>query len=175
MTVKFTFGVGAGTANEPVRIPAGQAETTIEQTNLDALFLGHGIPRPFRRDGKGDYVNVSSVPLVEAAIGQVVATQAQSGKNHGELPWRPEFGSRVHLLRHAPNNAALDPIADTYVAMAIERWEKRVIVNEVRVGRTETSDGGLNTMELHINYSIAGRTQGAAATGPQSMTVVVPT
>lgn len=158
MTIKLNYTAGATSAPEPVAATKTPATATIEQTNLDAVFLGRGVPRPFRRDQKSDYVNVSGTPLVDAAIGQIIGTHAQTGRSHGELPWRPEFGSRVHTLRHAPNNAALDDVATAYVAQAIDRWDGRIGVSRSSVERSASESGsGENTLTIRTQYAINTR------------------
>lgn len=83
------FGV-----SEPL-IP--QIETAV---STRPSFLGTNLIRPFRRDQKKDFVSASGEALVRAAVGQILATRASSDVSQGEIPWRTNFGSLLHLLRY---------------------------------------------------------------------------
>lgn len=95
--------------------------------------IGRGLLRPFRRDSKQDFVNGEGVLLIAASIGQILGTICGSEISSGELPWRTEFGSLLHLLRLRNNSPALIEEARAYVAMALSRWEPRARITGVRV------------------------------------------
>lgn len=61
--------------------------------------LGVGLLRPFRRE-HGDFAHGSGSALLRSDLGQVLGTMAASGAFRGELPWRPDAGSKVYLMRH---------------------------------------------------------------------------
>lgn len=44
----------------------------------------------------------------------------------GERVMRPEYGSQLHLLLFAPNDATTAGLAIHYVRRALERWEPRI-------------------------------------------------
>jgi uncharacterized protein len=91
-------------------------------------FLGRGLLRPFLRDGKADFANADGLRLVMACVGQVLGTKADSVKAPGELPWRTDFGSRFHLLRHRNKTAQQETFAQLLAQEALDRWEPRVRV-----------------------------------------------
>ena len=64
----------------------------IARTPLD--FLGVGLLSPFRR-GARDFVSGGGVELVRSSVRQILGTRAAVGKFAGELPWRPNFGSKL--------------------------------------------------------------------------------
>jgi uncharacterized protein len=99
-------------------------------------FLGQGLLRPFRRDLKNDFASGAAVDLVKACVGQILGTKADSALAPGELPWRTEFGSRLHLIRHNNNNDIASALATVYVQEAIAKWEPRVRVVVVTVEAT---------------------------------------
>jgi phage baseplate assembly protein W len=70
----------------------------------------------------------------------------------GELPWRTEFGSLVHLLRHQKNEAVLQELARVYVVDAFKRWEPRVQVTSVQV--TRERDRGENVLAIRLRYNV---------------------
>lgn len=119
------------------------------------LFLGNGILRPFLRDEKNDFANADGVRLVKACVGQVLGTQP------GEIPWRQAFGSKLHLLRHRPNNPALAALAKVYILDALRKWEKRVQIGKVAV--TRSSDQ--RTLTFDVSFSVVDRYGTVVSTG----------
>jgi hypothetical protein len=115
-------------------------------------FLGFGLLRPFRRDRKADFAAAGGEALVRSAVGQILGTMASSDFTQGELPWRTEFGSLLHLLRHQKNDAVLQELARVHVADALKRWEPRVQLTSVQV--TRERDRGENVLALRIRYNI---------------------
>jgi len=106
--------------------------------------------RPFRRDKKADFSAGDVVATVQAAVGQILGTKAASDFNGGEIPWRPEMGSWIDILRHRKNDAALQELARVYVVDAISRWEPRARVRSVLVAPAE----GSNAVRIRITYDI---------------------
>ncbi len=90
-------------------------------------FLGAGLLRPFVRDQKQDFANAAGVDLVRACVGQILGTRASddSGEHQGELEWKPDFGSKLYLLKHR-RGPLLSELARFYVVEALGRWEPRV-------------------------------------------------
>jgi len=118
-------------------------------------FLGFGLLRPFRRDRKADFAAAGGEALVRSAVGQILGTMASSDFTQGELPWRTEFGSLLHLLRHQKNDAVLQELARVHVADALKRWEPRVQLTSVQV--TRERDRGENVLSIRLRYSIIDR------------------
>jgi phage baseplate assembly protein W len=106
--------------------------TSLDQSPTFKAFLGYGPIRPFRRDGRGDIAHAGGVTLVRSCVGQVLGTRASSEFVQGEIPWRPEFGSLLYLLRHRKNNTALGELARAWAQDALRTWEPRVRVTSVR-------------------------------------------
>lgn len=117
-------------------------------------FSGRGIVRPLRRDQKIDFANETGAALIASAVGQILGTQSDSETTQGELPWRTEFGSLLHLLRHRLNSHALVEVARKFVVDPLRRWEPRVRVTRVNINRETTPDGGQNVLRLRIRYDI---------------------
>lgn len=115
-------------------------------------FLGFGLLRPFRRDLKADFAADGGERVIRSAVGQILGTMAGSDFTQGELPWRTEFGSLLHLLRHQRNDAVLNELARVYVVDALKRWEPRVVVTSVKVTR-ERQDGE-NILSIRLRYNI---------------------
>lgn len=114
------------------------------------LFLGQGLLLPFQRDLKQDFANAGGVELVKACVKLVLGTQANSEFAEGELPWRPEFGSRLYLLRHQKNGPMLTAMATVYVTEALARWEPRVLLRSVRA----TFDNSQRALQIRVLYDV---------------------
>jgi len=115
-------------------------------------FLGVGILRPFRRDQKSDFAAAGGEALIRSAVGQVLGTMCSSDFTQGELPFRSEFGSLLHLLRHQKNNNVLQELARVYVVDALKRWEPRVVVTGVQVTRDHQE--GENVLAVRLTYDV---------------------
>lgn len=98
-------------------------------TPLDE-FLGYGIVQPFQRDKKNDFANAGGKRLVQSSVGQILGTEAQGSSSHGELPWRPAFGSQMHLLRHR-KGPIVKELGSQYARDALKVWAPRVQVTNI--------------------------------------------
>jgi phage baseplate assembly protein W len=147
---------GGATTPAPAVAPAGTLS-----------FLGFGLLRPFRRDEKNDFANAGGRALLRARIGQILGTKADSTAGPGELPWRPEFGSRLHLLRHQNDSEVFLAFAETMILEALSRWEPSVRVT--RVARVETSSSP-KKVYLRVNYVLVDRS-GANVVEPDAVDV----
>ncbi len=115
-------------------------------------FLGFGLVRPFRRDGRADWLAAGGEPLIRSAVGQILGTVGASDGTSGELSWRTDFGSLLHRLRHQKNDSVLQELARVYVVDALKRWEPRIVVTAVMVQR-EQHDGE-NVLAIRIRYDV---------------------
>ncbi len=137
--------------------------------------LGFGLVRPFRRDGRSDFVAQSGADLVRACIGQILGTLCSNdaGTTQGELPWRTDFGSLLALLRHRNfGDPATQQLARVYVAQAITRWEPRVRVKRVSVS-SDTAPGGGLSLVIRLSYEILAGGAGNQVFVPDVAQVVV--
>jgi hypothetical protein len=69
----------------------------------------------------------------------------------GERFFVPEFGSKLHLALFEQNDMVSRDLIVYYVTDALEKWEKRISVDDVEVG-DETDD---NIVPITILYHIA--------------------
>jgi phage baseplate assembly protein W len=106
------------------------------------VVLGAGLVRPITR-GR-DFTNGSGNESISSNVGQVLGTIP------GTLPWRPEFGCRVHQLRHRANTPALRELARLYVEQAVTKWEPHAQVTRVELlPRKSASDNLLNVRAVY--------------------------
>jgi phage baseplate assembly protein W len=115
-------------------------------------FLGYGLLRPFRRDLRSDFAADGGEEVIKSAVGQILGTMGSSDFTQGEIPWRTELGSLLHLLRHQKNDAVVQELARVYVVDALKRWEPRVQVTSVQVTR-ERLDGE-NALAIEVRYNV---------------------
>jgi phage baseplate assembly protein W len=141
---------------------------------LESASELRGVLRPFRRDRKADFAAGSGEPLIRSAVGQILGTMAASEFTPGELPWRTEFGSHLHLLRHQKNEVLLQELARVHVVDALKRWEPRIRVTSVQI--TRERDRGENVLAIRLRYAIvaSGSAGGGMVTESVEQTVVVP-
>jgi phage baseplate assembly protein W len=92
---------------------------------------------------------------VRSAVAQVLGTVGASDFTQGELPWRTEFGSLLHLLRHQKNDVALREMAKVYVQDALRRWEPRIMVTRLDAERLDDSQG--SKLVLRLRYNVIQR------------------
>jgi len=115
-------------------------------------FLGFGLLRPLRRDQKADFAAGGGEQLIRSAVGQILGTIGSSDATPGELPWRTEFGSLLHRLRHQKNDSVLQELGRVYVVDALKRWEPRIVATAVQIAR-EQHDGE-NVLSIRLRYDV---------------------
>jgi phage baseplate assembly protein W len=115
----------------------------IRDDRLD--FVGRGWAFPVGLDLRGRVALTNGFESIERAIRLILQTA------RGERVMRPQFGSDLHKLVFAENNATTAGLADFYVRQALARWEPRIEVENVSVSRAEAERGA---MVLTISYLI---------------------
>lgn len=110
-------------------------------------FIGAGLAFPMRTDATGGVALVTQGREIEEAIRLILATSP------GERPMRPEFGSRISEFVFGPADANTAGQLSYAVREALERWEPRIVVDEVRVAFDTTAEGRLL---IDIGYRIRG-------------------
>lgn len=114
---------------QPVTTAAAAAESAVGAGPLER----RGLIAPFQRDRKNDFANATGVELISSNVQQILGTRATSANGPGELPFNPNFGSLLHLLRHQKIDVVRKQQALVYVVDALRKWEPRVIVTSVQV------------------------------------------
>jgi phage baseplate assembly protein W len=114
---------------------------------VPARFIGAGWAFPVRTDPTGSIALVTAQREIEEAIRLVLGTAP------GERPMRPEFGCRIHDLVFGPANASTAGAIAYEVRSALERWEPRIDVVDVRVG-FEAAEAGIVYVDLA--YTVRG-------------------
>lgn len=115
---------------------------------MSELFVGAGWSFfPMRTDVTGSVALVRGDREIEEAIRIILSTSP------GERPMRPDFGCAIHDFVFAPADATTAGQLAYAVRSALDRWEPRIDVGDVRVS-FDTGDAG--TLHITIDYSISG-------------------
>jgi phage baseplate assembly protein W len=108
-------------------------------------FVGAGWAFPVQTDVTGSIALVNRDREVREAIRLILSTSP------GERPMRPEFGCRIaeHVFGLA-NAATAGQIAHD-VRAALDRWEPRIVVDDVLIGFDRTDSG---TLYIDVHYTL---------------------
>ncbi len=129
-------------------------------------FLGFGVVRPFVRDA-ADVAKAGGFDQVRSSAGQILGTKAETDRTSGEVPWRPEFGAKLHLLRHR-KGPIITAMAEAFVREALDLWEPRVEV----VGVTTDFDRATRVRNILARLRVIDRNvAGNNVVLPQEMNV----
>lgn len=104
--------------------------------------------RPFRRGPTG---GLAETATLEDAVAAVIADLVET--DEGELPMEPDFGSKVRRRRYDPNDSLLAADLRESVRRAIQRWEPRAQLVDVKVAASG------NATDIEILYRIVGRAE----------------
>jgi phage baseplate assembly protein W len=108
-------------------------------------FIGAGWAFPLRTDSTG------AIALVRGEREVVESIRLILGTAPGERPARPEFGCAIHELVFAPADAATAGQIAYQVRIALERWEPRIVLEDVLVNFTDAGEG---TLYIDIRYRL---------------------
>ncbi len=114
---------------------------------MTADFIGAGWNFPLGVDATSRVGLARQARDIEQAIEIILRTAP------GERPMRPEFGCRIQDHLFSPTNAATAAAVANDVRAALDMWEPRIDVEEVRVGLEGSAIG---TFYIDILYRIRG-------------------
>lgn len=109
---------------------------------MSEAFLGTGWAFPIQIDDTGGIRMRAREDDIREAIGIVLGTRL------GERVMRPEFGSGLADLVFDPNDANLAGRIEFFVRKALERWEPRIALKEVRARPAG------ERMEIDVRYIV---------------------
>lgn len=92
--------------------------------NVAHDIVGTGFRFPMGLDGRGG-IAMARQEGIDESIRIILSTP------QGERRMRPAFGSRIHELVFAPNNASTWALMQQYVKEALDWWEPRIEVLNV--------------------------------------------
>ena len=108
-------------------------------------ILGRGWAFPVGVDARGRIAMAGGVEDIEQAMIMILLTP----KSHRVM--RPEFGSRLHELVFAPNDANTTGLAVSYVEEALRMWEPRIELQRVQASADPQSP---ERLLIHIEYQV---------------------
>jgi phage baseplate assembly protein W len=108
-------------------------------------LLGSGLSFPLTVDRRGGIALASGEVDVDQAIEIILSTAP------GERPMRPEFGCGVHDFVFDTIDAATAGRLETEVRRALDRWEPRIVVEDIDFDLSHMIDGQLL---INIGYRI---------------------
>ncbi|MEG4633671.1 GPW/gp25 family protein [Microcoleus sp. AR_TQ3_B6] len=89
-------------------------------------YIGAGLGFPLQVNVQGGIQLSTGTPNIEESIVIILRTDL------GERVYRPNFGSRLSELVFEPMNVQTLMLIRLYVEQALEMWEPRIILKEVR-------------------------------------------
>jgi uncharacterized protein len=108
-------------------------------------LLGTGLSFPLAVDRRGGIALATGEQDVDQAIEIILSTAP------GERPMRPEFGCGVHDFVFDTIDAATVGRLETEVRRALDRWEPRIVLEEVEFDLSRVLDGQLL---INIGYRL---------------------
>jgi uncharacterized protein len=108
-------------------------------------IIGTGIGFPLRVDARGSLKLVSDDEDVREAIVLILSTA------QGERPMRPEFGCGIHDYVFDVIDAQTVGRLEYEVRVALDRWEPRIDVLEVRFDDSRSREG---VVAIEIDYRL---------------------
>jgi len=114
----------------------------INDQNPQKAYLGTGWAYPLRLNVQGSVQLSSAEQNIEESIWLILRTDL------GERVYRPDFGSRLSELTFAPMNTQTLVLIRLYVKEALETWEPRIILEDVRTD----PDPVRGRVDIIINY-----------------------
>ena len=107
-------------------------------------YLGRGWAFPLQLNLQGGIKSSSEEQKIRESIWIILRTSV------GERVYRPNFGSRLSELAFAPMNSETLLQIRIYVLEALEVWEPRIIIDEVRTD----ADPVRGKVDIIVNYKL---------------------
>lgn len=109
-------------------------------------ILGRGVSFPIRMNQQGNIEYSFGTQNIQESILLILLTEI------GERLYRPNFGCRIHELSFAPLNKQTLMLMRIYVQEALELWEPRIIVEQVK----SKAFNRIGRVDISIEYRIKG-------------------
>jgi phage baseplate assembly protein W len=114
---------------------------------MSEQFIGSGWAFPLRTDATAGIALVSGDREIMESMRLILGTAP------GERPMRPEFGCAISDFVFAPADAATAGQIAYEVRISLERWEPRIILEDVQVDFSQAASG---TLLIDIRYRLRG-------------------
>ncbi|MFZ3491966.1 GPW/gp25 family protein [Streptomyces sp. 5.8] len=114
---------------------------------MSHLFLGRGWSFPLGVSPSGGIAMAAGPADVEQSVRLILNTEP------GERPMRPEFGCAVRDQVFDSFDSSTGAALAQEVRRALERWEPRIVLDDVRVVRTADRQ---EVLDIHVAYHLSG-------------------
>ncbi|GHF35878.1 MULTISPECIES: GPW/gp25 family protein [Streptomyces] len=114
---------------------------------MSDVFIGRGWAFPLGVSPSGGVAMAEGSADVEQAVRLILSTEP------GERPMRPEFGCAIRDRVFGSFDASASGAIAHEVRRALERWEPRIVVDDVAVAQAA---GQQEVLEIQIAYHLAG-------------------
>jgi uncharacterized protein len=108
-------------------------------------IIGTGLGFPLRVDRQGAVALVSGSTDINEAIMLILSTAP------GERPMRPLFGCGIHDYVFESIDAYTIGRLEREVRIAIDRWEPRIEIENIRI---DTEDAGNGRLAIELDYVV---------------------
>lgn len=107
-----------------------------------------GLRIPLRSGSNGGLLSCDTeIEHIEQSIRLIICTRL------GSRPLEPEFGCRIHELAFRPLTPRVRALAVFFVEFALQRWEPRIILDEVKLSAYGDVQDGPSTSDIGIESS----------------------
>ncbi|MFF3747721.1 GPW/gp25 family protein [Streptomyces kronopolitis] len=113
---------------------------------MSEFFTGRGWAWPMSVNPSGGVAMADGSTDLEQSIRLILGTEP------GERPMRPEFGCAIRDQVFGSFDASTSGAIAQEVRRALDRWEPRIVVNEVDVVQ---SAGEQEVLHIHVAYCVA--------------------
>ena len=110
---------------------------------MNDAFVGSGWSFPLRTQATGGVALVRGDRELEEAIWLILSTSP------GERPMRPEFGCGLNKFVFSPADSSTASLIVMEVRSALDRWEPRIELDDVRV---DFSNSGRGELHIYVTY-----------------------
>ena len=110
---------------------------------MNYSFLGKGLSFPINTNDLGQLQTSNIDQNIQESIKIILSTKL------GERMMRPNFGCRIHELLFSLNTVDTHNLIIYYIIEALEKWESRIVLKDVRVVKKS-----LSSIDVDINYQI---------------------
>lgn len=114
---------------------------------MSNLFLGRGWSFPLGVSPSGGVAMSTGLADVEQSVRLILGTEP------GERPMRPEFGCAIRDRLFDSFDSTTGSTIAQEVRRALERWEPRIVVDDVSVVRTADHQ---EVVDIHVAYRLSG-------------------
>lgn len=135
---------------DPSPLPTSPTTSSGDVVPNQAPFTAaRGLLLPFQRNQRNDFANGTGSELWSTRVRLLLSTHGPTERGPGEIPWRPNDGAPLRLLRHQNNTPMLREMARHYIIDAFRRSLPGVFLTEIG---TPVRAG--NVLQIEIRFDV---------------------